>query len=275
MKDKRDLKQTTMKSYLGSLLFFHKLRNWNTENFSSFIVKTMLKGAKNLEFYENLAKASRKAMTYPLLKVLSHEIAGSGWTEDSKQVLWTAMTTAFFGSFRLGEILAKSKSAFNVNETLLWRDVKFSTGAVTITVKVPKSRKAKAEYIDLFHLPDTRYCPILALKKLRALHSTHTEDTPVFSFTDGTLLTPSMMNDTLVTLLQPHLGDEAVLYTGHSFRAALPSALASCPEISSDESVKLWGRWTSDSFKSYTRLKLNQRKYIFEKIVQSLNVKKK
>ena len=48
-------------------------------------------------------------MTLELLKILGHEIAKTDWPENSKQVLWCACTTAFFGSFRLGEILPKSE----------------------------------------------------------------------------------------------------------------------------------------------------------------------
>jgi hypothetical protein len=260
----RGLKQATVNSYLSSLHFYHKLRKMDDSGFTSFIVKTMLKGAKNLEFYADLAKTSRRALTFPLLKILGHEIALQNWSEEKKQIVWTAMLTAFLRSFRLGEILSKHEKSFNVNETLLWRDVVFSKGVVTISVKLPKTRKTCVEFIDLFSFPDTRYCPILALKKLRALHSTHTAETPVFALTDSTMLTPTAMTHTLRALLKPHLGDEANLYSGHSFRAALPSALASCPEISSDESIKSWGRWTSGSFRLYTRLKLNQRKHIFD-----------
>jgi hypothetical protein len=269
----KGLKHSTVQSYLSSLLFFHKLRKLDESGFTSFIVKTMLKGAKNLEFYTDLTKPTRKAMSFPLLKILSHEIASKNWDPERKQVIWTAMVTAFFGSFRFGEILSKSENAYNENETLLWRDVIFSKGAVTITVKLPKNRKACAEYIDLFSLPDSRFCPILALRKLRAIHKAKSDSHPVFSYTNGSMLTPTVINNTLTLLLTPHLGEEAALYTGHSFRAALPSALASCPEISSDELIKSWGRWTSSSFKLYTRLKLNQRKYIFDKIVESLKIK--
>jgi hypothetical protein len=270
----RGLKQATVNSYLSSLHFYHKLRKMDDSGFSSFIVKTMLKGAKNLEFYSDLTKDSRRALTFPLLKILGHEIALKNWDEMKKQVIWTAMLTAFFGSFRLGEILSKYENSFNVNETLLWKDVVFSKGVVTITIKIPKTRKTSVEFIDLFSFPDTRYCPILALKKLKTMQSTHTAEAPVFALTENTMLTPTAMTQTLRTLLEPHLGAEAALFSGHSFRAALPSALASCPEVSSDESIKSWGRWTSGSFRLYTRLKLNQRKHIFNKIVQSLRLNK-
>ena len=39
-------------------------------------------------------------------------------------MVWAASLTAFFGSFRLGEILPKSEN-YDVEETLVWSDVKF------------------------------------------------------------------------------------------------------------------------------------------------------
>jgi hypothetical protein len=195
VKDK-NLKHATVQSYLSSLDFFHKLRKLDNTSFHSFIVKTMLKGVKNLEFYTNLSRISRRALTFPLHKILSHEIAKAHWTEDKKQVLWTAMTVAFFGSFRFGELLSKSEKAYNRNETLLWENVRITDDAVTVTVKIPKSRKASIEFIDLLPLPDSRYCSILALKRLRKMHHTCTADTPVFAFKNGTMLTHSVLNET-------------------------------------------------------------------------------
>jgi hypothetical protein len=62
------------------------------------------------------------------------------------------------------------------------------------------------------------------------------------------------------------------MITGHSFRAALPSALASCPDIASQDDIRQWGRWTSDSYLLYTRLKIRQKKLIFAKIVSALKL---
>jgi hypothetical protein len=84
----------------------------------------MLKGAKNMSLYEGLTRGTRKAMSYPLIKLLQHQIFNSEWSDDSKLVVWAASLTAFFGSFRLGEILRKSEN-YNVEETLVWSDVKF------------------------------------------------------------------------------------------------------------------------------------------------------
>jgi len=45
-------------------------------------------------------------MTLALLKLIGHQIAKSDWSDDSKLTVWGACTTAFFGAFRIGEILA-------------------------------------------------------------------------------------------------------------------------------------------------------------------------
>jgi hypothetical protein len=95
---------------------------------------------------------------------------------------------------------------------------------------------------------------------------------PVFTLSNRSLLTVKAVNDTLFKLLEPLIGGDASLITGHSFRAALPSVMASCPDIASQEDIQKWGRWSSDSYLLYTRLKMRQKKLIFAKIVSALNV---
>jgi hypothetical protein len=76
----------------------------------------------------------------------------------------------------------------------------------------------------------------------------------------------------MVSLLERHIGNSAKNFSGHSFRAAIPSALASSPSLASDSDIMLWGRWSSESYKAYVRLKHNARKEIFNKIVSLFNL---
>ncbi len=55
--------------------------------------------------------------------------------------------------------------------------------------------------------------------------------------------------------------------SGHLFRAGIPAALYNKPDIASESDVMSWGRWSSESYKLYTRLKLSTRKIIFDKIM--------
>jgi hypothetical protein len=266
----KNLKHSTIKTYISSFALYQNLRKIDSKNCFSFHTKTALKGAKNLEFYKVKKTTKRRAVTYPMLKILCHQIANTAWPKHNKQVFWTALTVAFFGAMRFGELLSSSSNVFNSHETLLWEDINLKHSSAIVTVKIPKSKNLKSEFVDLFKIPDERYCPINALKVLKESTKNFSEKIPVFTFENGLHLTIHTLNSTLHTLLFPLLGDIAYEYSAHSFRAGLPSALASCPDLVADEQVKLCGRWSSDSFKSYTRLKTSQKKFLFDKIVLAL-----
>ena len=181
----------------------------------------MIKGAENLNFYKKFTEGSRKVMTLPLLKILSHQIAISDWEKLNKQVLWTAAMVAFFGSFRFGEILCSSENTFHPAESLLWEDVIFKKDCVLIKIKIPKSRNPKGEFMDLFKIEDCFFCPVTALVRLRNLKGQSLDPKKtVFTFKSGKNLTSTTLNTCLV------IGAEAHHISGHSFRAALPSVLA-------------------------------------------------
>ena len=267
----KSLKPSTINSYLSSISFMHNLNKMDSTNCSDLIVKIMLRGAENLNFYKVMSKGSRKVMTLPLLRLMAHQINQSDWVDNSKQVVWTAATTAFFGSFRFGELLSARETSFNPCETLMWSDLSFRSESVTVRIKIPKSRNPQGEYVDLFKIVNQNYCPVQALNRLRKLKMEDGKlEGPVFAFKTGKLLTQGSFNDTIHLLLKPHIGPAAAMITGHSFRAALPSALANRPDLANDEEIKLWGRWSSSAFKKYTRLKPAQKRSIFNKIVSSL-----
>jgi hypothetical protein len=268
----KELKHTTVKAYLASLAFYHKLRNWNSDVFSSFLASAMLKGAKNMELYTDIAKQTRKAMSYPLLKILSHQISNSDWSEFDKQVYWTLFTTAFFGSFRLGELVPLSVNKFNRKDDLLWSDVSITNDSVTFRIKITKNKSPSGEFVDLFIQEGNKYCPVKAILKLKSMNEHVDLHSPVFTLSDGSFLTSKKVNDTLYTLLHPLIGEEAAAFSGHSFRAGLPSALANCPDVASQEDIRLWGRWSSNSYLLYTRLKTRQKRLIYEKILSVLNI---
>ena len=269
-KDK--LKAATVNSYLSTLSFVHKINSWKNPCFN-FVTKAMLTGAENFNFYTEISGSSRKVMTLPVLKILGHQIAKTDWSKDSKQVVWTAATVAFFGSFRMGEILSKDGKNFHFSENLLWRDVKVREDSVLIKIKIPKNRKSEGEFIDLFEYKDSSCCPVMAIKRLSLIKGREVKiDKPVFQFSSGVLLTQSVFNATLQTLLTPVIGPSASGFSGHSFRAAIPSALANCPDIACDEDIRKWGRWDSTSFRKYTRLTPQQKKRIFVKVVSALDV---
>jgi hypothetical protein len=128
----------------------------------------MIKGAGNLALYSNITKRIRLIMTLPLLKILGHEIAASAWSQDSKRIFWTACCLAFFGSFRMGEILMSSENCFSADH-LTWDRINFSSSDfVTIQIGLPKVKKfPSGDFIDIFKLDGENFCPFSCLWNLK------------------------------------------------------------------------------------------------------------
>jgi hypothetical protein len=269
----RKVKSTSVIAYFSHLKLIHKLRNLNTDTFKSFICKTQIRGAENLQFYCKEKSANKKVMTLPLLRILGHAVSTSNTSNHAKVVLWAAYCMAFFGSYRPSEILAKKANVFNEFETLLWSDVKFiGEDSIQVHNKVTKNRAPGGEYVSLFVFPFHGCCPVSALKLLAKLaDSENNLNSPVFKFESGTYLTKKTLIDLIFSHLEPFLGSEARNYSCKSFRAALPSALASCPHSENDKSIKQWGRWNSDAFERYIRLSHKARRKLFARFAVALN----
>ncbi len=166
--------------------------------------------------------------------------------------------------------MSHSELAFNSYDTLLWYDVKFlGDTSVKIHRKITKNKTPGGDVIDLFEF-EGNCCPVASIKHLYDTLPHNLID-PVFRFDSGKLLTQKLFNETLYSCLHPIFGEKASNYSGHSFRAALPSALASCQSLSSEKAIKKWGRWKSNSFEKYTRLNHTAKREVFELFKSALN----
>jgi len=269
----RRLAPGTTKAYLSAIKFVHHLRGMSCQHISDDpTIVLLLRGSTHLAL-STPPNNTRRVVTFPLLLVLRHRIAGTDWDPLTKQVIWAASTTAFFGSTRMGEILASESGAHSPSSDLTWNDVRESSGtSLLIRLKQPKSGEA-VEFVDLFPFPHHNCCPVLALKNLRKKQlAADMSDTslPVFRFGTGKNLTMQQFNETLSLLLPDLCSTGVQTIKCHSFRPGIPSTLSLFPELATADLVKGWGRWKSDCYMRYTRLKLPQRLNIFEKISAAL-----
>jgi hypothetical protein len=138
----------------------------------------MLKGAKNLASYSATQKEPKAVMTLSCLKILGHKFAKASWPTHDKSVFWAARTVAFFGSFRMGELLCPSESTFS-KDTLVWSDVCFnSSESVTLNIRHPKSNKAGGEKVEVFAFLGHNCCPVKALRYLSNLRAESSQVCP-------------------------------------------------------------------------------------------------
>jgi hypothetical protein len=271
----RKLSPSTIRLYVSDLKSLHKLKDLETNCFEDFFVTSMIKGAENLLMYSSIVKRSRLAMSFPLLKIIGHEIASSNWSNNSKRVIWSAACVAFFGSFRMGELLSPEENSFN-SETLTWDCINFdSDSSAIIQIKFPKNGKQnESHFVDIFKLGDSSICPLECLKGLRSENPWAVKQNwPVFSFSSRKFLSTKLFTKTIRLLLKNHLGNNASKISGHSFRAGIPAAIVNHPDLLSNDDVRKWGRWSSASYLVYTRLKKTGRIEIFKKLLYALDLK--
>ena len=134
--------------------------------------------------------------------------------------------------------------------------------------KISEIQNTGGEYIDIFSFTGHNCCPVKALNMLEKLTDPkQREKEPVFKFENGLLLTKTFFNKMIKNLLSDKLGKNGNDFSGHSFRAGIPAALAKHPKLISDNHIMGWGRWGAPpSYLAYTRLKLDQKKDIFDQI---------
>jgi len=270
----RKVKPDTAKGYLANINLAHSLQNLKSPDIENDkILKMIFAGAKNVQIETKLENC-RRVMTLPTLMILSHRIAEKAWSELKKQTVWTACTTGFFTSARMGELLAETSTNFDCNSTLLWKHVKFlHKDDILIRLPFTKTKKVEGDFIDLFSFDSLPCCPVAALKRLSKIQyeqNVFDLERPVFLVEKNCFLTTRELNAILKDLLKDIFipGENSI--SCQSFRAGIPNAIAKFPEKNFVSDVKDWGAWTGDSYKRYLRLKKDQRKFLYSKIVTVL-----
>jgi hypothetical protein len=105
----------------------------------------------------------------------------------------------------MSEILAVSNKHFDKFSTLLWGDVKFKSKKVIVKIKCPKVLKSWNE-VYLFKFKIKHLCPVRLLRKLKKLQvraNVFSENSPVFRFESGQLVSKSHFNKFLQKQCQP------------------------------------------------------------------------
>ena len=271
---KRNLKGSTIKSYVSSLNVAHALSNTPSCNLNSDkCVKMALKGTENISCLKNTVKPDRLPMNVHLLEILSHRLAELDWSPLSKQIVWSACAVCFFTSCRMGELVPTYEKNFDPSTTLMWENVKFSDdGEILIFIPYSKTTGFKGKVVDVFKIDNNKNCPAASLHRLKRMivkKGYFSESKPVFSFPSGKNLTKRKLNWVLENLLGDFT-DENFRITGHSFRAAIPSALSAFPNENSVSNVKDWGSWESSSYNLYLKNEKEKKRALFGKIVSCL-----
>ena len=162
---------------------------------------------------------------------------------------WCAMLLAFFGCFRLSNLVPVSKNKFDPLKHLRRSDIKFDKDVVLVFYKWSKTNQNsnKVSWVPLCLIKDERFNLKCFLNKLFSIVRAP-DDSPLFSFSKKahhSRYSLVRLLNTCVYNANLDLSD----YSWHSFRRG--AAVFAFELGLADSAVQLLGDWSSAAFKNY------------------------
>ena len=214
------------------------------------ILKRVQLGISRARLGRQQSSKVRLPVTGQVLRQVKAELERSCHPEGP--LLWAVCCTAYFGFFRLGELLLPAPGTFNPGLHLAWGDVAVDNPndprMVRCHLKQSKTDQMGQGVDVVLGRTGLPLCPVAALVGYIALRGSRPG--PFFLTSAGVPTTkPEFIKVFRQTLSA--VGYPAEEYAGHSFRigAATSAALAGVE----DSTIQLLGRWQSSAFLRYIR----------------------
>ena len=163
---------------------------------------------------------------------------------------WAVVCMAFFGFFRLGEIILPTEESYNPCLHISAGDVRLDNTADPSVIQIHLKRSKTDQYghrtMVYLGRSSNALCPIAAISAFMVVRGA--SPGPFFMKQDGTPLS----KQTVIKQVQKAISAMGVnpeAYTGHSFR--IGAATAAAHHGLQDSTIQMLGRWTSDAFRAY------------------------
>ncbi|XP_052235592.1 uncharacterized protein LOC127847607 [Dreissena polymorpha] len=235
---------STIKLYMSGISFVHKIRGFYNP-FSNFVVSKMLEGCKRLRQQQDLRVPISLGMLNRLVSVLPNVCFSKFETK-----LFTAVFyLAYFGLFRISELVVCSNNT--KDRALCKQDITFEglNNAIIIRVRMSKTNQTgRPVFVRIPSNQETSIC-INAVKEYVAIAPARSEQ--FFCHANNTPMTRYQFSAVLSKACAQAGISSKVL--SHSFRIGRATDLAL--QGYSDETIKRMGRWSSNCYSGYIRMK--------------------
>lgn len=182
---------------------------------------------------------------------------------------WCAMLLAFFGCFRLSNLVPTSTNNFDPLKHLTRGDIKFDNDIVLVFYKWSKTNQnsSKVAWIPICPVSDARFNIKLYLEKLFVCVNTHS-NAPLFSYKKCKYHSRYSLSKLLdICLYEASLSPAD--YSWHSFRRG--SAVFAFELGLADSAVQLLGDWSSSAFKHYLEFSFLRKVTVSETIASKFD----
>ena len=199
----KNVKKATIAGYLTAIRFYELSQGAQVPALNTELTKHLLKGHENLQRDPKKAvlDRQRRPITGSMLRLLGHSIASSITSEYEQSLLWTVCLTAWWGSFRMSELLCEFRHEFNSLSSLMPSDIQFHEDSIGIWLRDEKVPSQFGNVIEIWKLDGVHDLdPVEALESfVRRRNSLfgRSDDYPLFIHEDGSNLSKAEFNSSL------------------------------------------------------------------------------
>ena len=214
------------------------------------ILKRVQAGISRARILKGAQSRIRLPITAHILGRIQELLLAS--SNPEKNVVWTIACIAFFGFFRLGELLPTSARSFTPATHLCWGDVAVdsltSPSMVQVHLKISKCDQVGRGVDIVMGRTGRTVCPVSAIVSYLQTR----QDCPgaFFLLSTGSIVTKPWFVEQIRSVLTS-LGLPQDDYAGHSFR--IGAATTAAQKGLEDSTIKTLGRWQSSAFLQYIR----------------------
>ena len=239
----------------------------SVKSFDAVLVTMSLKGLK-----AQLSRPVRQKLPFTI-EHLSNFYNFLDLSDTKHLSCWCAMLLAFFGCFRLSNLVPTSKGKFDPLKNLKRDDVRFERNFVLIYYKWSKTNQHsnRVAWVPIGSVSDPRFNLKCHLKSLLSLVKAPSH-APLFSF---------KKNDyhsrfSLVRLLELCVHEDGLPVPGYSWHSFRRGAAVFAFELGlADTAVQLLGDWSSSAFKNYLEFAFTRKAAIAKKIARNFDIQAK
>lgn len=245
----QNLSPQTIKSYLSAIRSVHISLGFPDPRDQSSMprLKRVQAGISRVRAQSGIPKRVRLPITLQVLSGIGNFLQSSSHPE--KIVLWAVACTAFFGFFRLGELLPENATS---NSGIVWGDVAIDSHSaprmVQIHLRTSKCDQFGAGSDIVLGATGSSVCPVKAILTYTGIRGS--EPGAFFRDTVNRVVTKPWFVTQIRQILKS-IGLPQHNFAGHSFRigAATTAALVGME----DSMIQTLGRWHSSAFLLYLR----------------------
>ena len=215
------------------------------------VLRRVLDGIRRVRASGNRTPRIRMPITVAVLRQI-HAVLGSRVAEPDGLAFWAIATSAFFGFFRLGELLIGSEAEYSSASHLSWGDVALDSKVAATLVKIHLKRSKCDQFgagADiLLGRTGCLLCPVTAIIKFINCRG----DSPGYFFIDGEK--KPITKPRFIAQLRGYMkaaGLPSDQFAGHSFR--IGAATTAAKAGMEDSMIQTLGRWHSAAFLRYIR----------------------